>query len=138
MIQETRPISGLVPYLIAALVCDVAVQDPSTAKKNLIGIFDRINVGKFPSKRPMTIYIKLTDAQGDYQMEVKYVQVSNGKVLAGARGELHATNLLASSDLYISFPPLPIPNEGRYEFQIWANSMFLGSTFIDAVPRDRP
>ncbi len=137
MTQETRPISGLVPYLIAALVCDVAVQDPSTAKKNLIGIFDRINVSKFPTKHPMTVYIKLTDAQGDYQMEIKYVQVSTGKVLAAARGEMHATNLLASSDLYIEFRGLPIPNEGRYEFQIWANSMFLGSTFIDAVPQQR-
>jgi hypothetical protein len=124
--------------LVAALACDVAVPDPSTGKKNLIGIFDRVNVGKFPTTRPMSLYMKVTDADGDYKLEVRYVQVGSGKVLAQAEGELHSKNKLASIDLIIQFPPLPIPEEGRYEFQVWANSMFLGATFIDALPRLKP
>jgi len=79
--------------------------------------------------------MKLTDAEGYYKTQVRYVQVSSGKVLAEAEGELNARDRLASTDIYIEFPPLPIPKEGRYEFQAWANSVFLGSTFIDAVPR---
>jgi len=124
-----------VPVLVAALICDVAVADPSTGKKNLIGIFDRVNVGRFPTQRPFSLYVKVTDAEGYYRTQVRYVQVSTGRVLAEAQGELNATDRLASTDVYIQFPPLPIPEEGRYEFQIWANSVFLGATFIDAVPR---
>lgn len=123
---------------MAALVCDVAVADPSTGKKNLIGIFDRISVGEFPTQRPMSLYMKVTDAEGYYETEVRYVQVSSGQVLARAKGQLHSTDRLASASLYIQFPPLPIPKEGRYEFQVWANSMFLGTTFVDAVPRSQP
>jgi len=136
--QKQRPLSNVVPVLVAALVCDVAVADPSTGKKNLIGIFDKVYVGKFPTQRPMSLYMKVTDAEGDYETEVKYVQVGSGEVLARAEGKLHSPNRLASADLHIAFPPLPIPNEGRYEFQVWANSMFLGATFIDALPPPKP
>ena len=138
MTQEQRTLSNVVPVLVAALVCDVAVPDPSTGKKNLIGIFDRVYVGKFSTTRPMSLYMKVTDAEGDYELEARYVQISSGKVLARAEGELHSKNKLASIDLIVPFPPLLIPKEGRYEFQIWANSIFLGSTFIDAVPRSKP
>jgi len=138
MTQKQSSLSNVVPVLVAALVCDVAVPDPSTGKKNLIGIFDRVNVGKFPTERQMSLYMKVTDAEGDYDTEVRYLQVSSGKVLAKAEGKLHSENRLASIELIIKFPPLPIPEEGRYEFQVWANSMFLGATFIDALPRPKP
>ena len=138
MTQEKKTLSNVVPVIVAALVCDVAVADPSTGKKNLIGIFDRVNVGKFSTNRQISLYIKVTDAYGDYELEVRYVQVNSGKVLARAEGELHSNNKLASIDMIVPFPPLPIPEEGRYEFQVWANSIFLGSTFIDAVPRPKP
>jgi hypothetical protein len=137
-VQGKKTLSNVVPVLVAALVCDVAVTDPSTGKKNLIGIFDKINVGRFPTKRPVSLYVKVTDAEGYYQTEIRYVQVSSGKVLAKAEGELRSNDRLASIDQIINFPPLPISKEGRYEFQIWANSLFLGSTFIDALPRSKP
>lgn len=137
MPQNKKPLSKVVPLLIAALVCDVAVTDPGSAKQNLIGIFDRIFVGKFPTTRPMSVYIKLADANGFYELDVRFVQVGTGNILAGAKGTLQVRHRLVSADLHIPFPPLPIPTEGRYEFQIWANSMFLGSAFIDAIPRSK-
>lgn len=137
MAPEKKQLSKVVPVLIAALVCDIAAADPSTGKKNLIGIFDRLNVGSFPTGRPMSVYIKVTDAEGDYELELKFVQVSTGRVIAGAEGALHSNNRLASVDMLVHFPPLPIPEAGRYEFQIWANNMFLGSAFLDAVPQEK-
>lgn len=135
MTQNKKTLSNVVPVLVAAIVCDVAVADPSTGKKNLIGIFDRIHIGKFPTSRPMSLYVKITDADGYYKTEVRYVQVNSGKIMAEAQGELRAKNKLASPEILIHFPPLPIPEQGRYEFQIWANKMFLGTAFIDAIPR---
>jgi hypothetical protein len=131
--EAKKTLSQIVPVLIAALVSDVAVSDRSTGKISLIGIFDRIFVGKFPTERPLSLYMKLTDAEGHYEIDIKYIQLKTSKVLAGLKGEFDFRDRLASSDLHISFPPLPIPEEGRYEFQIWANSVFLGSAFIDAV-----
>lgn len=130
--------SQVVPLLVAAIVCDAAVTDPSTNKKNLIGIFDRINVGTFPTQRPMSLYLKVADAEGHYEFQIRFVQVSTGRVLARADGEVEATDRLKSTDLHMNFPPLPIPEPGRYEFQIWANAMFLGQAFIDAILRVAP
>jgi Family of unknown function (DUF6941) len=135
---ENPALSQVVPLLVAALVCDVAVADPSTGKKNLIGIFDRIQVGQFPTQRAASLYIKLTDAEGSYKIEVRYVEANSGRQLAAAEGELQIHDRRFSVDLYMPFPPLPIPHEGRYEFQIWANSMFLGSAFIDAFQPPAP
>ena len=120
---------------MAVLVCDAAVLDPSTGKKSLIGIFDMVNAAKFPTQRAISLYFKVVDAEGFYEFTVRYVQVDSGKALAQAVGELIANDRLIPSDLYLSFPPLPMPAIGRYEFQIWANSMFLGSTSIRAVQR---
>ena len=130
---EDQPLSEVVPLLVAALVCDVAVADPSTGKKNLIGVFDQIRVEEFPAARPVSLYFKIADAQGRYDFDVRYVQADTDEILARAEGKMFASDRLASSDLYLPFPPLSIPNPGRYEFQIWANTMFLGSTFIDAI-----
>lgn len=135
MTQEEKKLSNVIPVLIAALVCDVATTDPSTRKKSLIGIFDRITVGKFPTTRPVSVYTKMTDAEGEYKLEMRYIQTDTGKQLAGADGELRSKDRLASIDMVIHFPPLPFPKPGRYEFQIWANNIFLGSTFIDAILR---
>lgn len=46
LVEGNHPLSPIIPVLVAMLVCDVAVADPSTGKKNLIGIFNRVNVGK--------------------------------------------------------------------------------------------
>ena len=134
MTEDLTP-SRVVPLLVAALVCDSAVVDPTTGKKSLIGVFDTIHIGKFPTQRPISLYFKVADAEGYYKLEVRYIRVGTGEILAQAEGEMMATDRLTSTDLHHPFPPLPIPAEDRYEFQIWANSMYLGSTSVRAVQR---
>ena len=130
---DEQPLSEVVPLLVAALMCDAAVEDPSTGKKSLIGVFDLVHVKEFPTQRPISLYFKIADAEGFYKLDVRYVKVNTGDVLAQAEGKLTANDRLASSDLHLPFPPLPLPEIGMYEFQIWANSMFLGATSMRAV-----
>ena len=136
MVENTeQQKSRVVPLLVAALICDVAVADPSTGKKNLIGIFDRVEVGAFPTQRAMSLYFKLADAEGSYDIAVKYIERKSNSEIAVAKTTLQVWDRLSSTDLYIPFPPLPIPRKGRYEFQIWANAVFLGTAFLDAAFR---
>jgi len=44
---EERPLSKLVPVLLAIITCDTAVVDPGTGKKSLIGI-STVFSGLFP------------------------------------------------------------------------------------------
>lgn len=131
--DEPKHLNQAKPVLIAALVCDVAVKDPTTGKISLIGIFDKIHVKQFPAKRPVSLYAKLTEAEGSYQFQAKYVYSNTGETLAEAKGEFTAKDKLGTVELQLQYPPLPIPGEGRYDFQIWVNGQFLGQTFIDAA-----
>lgn len=134
MAPDERP-SDIVPVLMAMLVCDTAAVDPSTGKKSLVGIFDRVWVAEFPTQRAVTIYAKLTDAQGYYRFKVRYVQTGTGQTLAEVQGDAQVADRLVSPDFVLQTPPLPIPEAGRYEFQLWMNEIFVGSTFIDAAAR---
>ena len=130
---EEQPLSQVVPLLVAALVCDVAVADPNTGKKNLIGVFDRVNARTFPIEQSFSVYFKFTDAEGRYVFDVRYVQVKTNQLLAEVKEQIIVSDRRASSAIHMVPVPLPVPEEGRYEFQIWANDKFLGSTFFDAV-----
>lgn len=103
---------------MAALVCDGAVTDPTTGKKTLVGIFNRVNVQTFPTQLRMAIYMKLTDAEGPYKIEVRYVQTNSGQELGRAEGRVEFASRLGSFDFFITLPPVEIPSDGRYEFQV--------------------
>ena len=132
MEQQKTP-SNVIPFLVAALICDVAVEDPSTSKKNLIGIFDYAEADGFPTSRSMSLYIKMTDGEGYYPIEIDYVLVNTGEVLGQATDEIEIENRTDSIDFYITFQQVPMPRTGRYEFRIKASGMFLGSAFIDVA-----
>ena len=114
---EDLPLSEVAPLLGAALVCDVAVSDPSTGKKSLIGIFDHVRVAKFPTTRRVSLYFKIADAQGRYDFDVRYVRADTGEVLARAEGKVVARDRLSSTDLHLAFPrsrsPLPEGTSSR-------------------------
>lgn len=133
--ERDRIPSNITPFLVAALICDVAVEDPGTGKKNLIGIFDHVEAAAFPTARPMSLYLKMTDGEGYYPIEIDYVFVNTGELLGQVAGEIEIRDRTDSVDLCISLPPAPIPQPGRYEFRIKASGMFLGNTFIDVVER---
>ena len=132
MTEEQRSVSNIVPVLVAVLICDVAAQDPGTGKKNLIGIFDILHTKSFPTQRPMSIYVKLADAQGKYGIEVRLVHRETNDVLAELEGEIEVNSRLSSVDFFFPTPPLAFPREGRYEFQVWANRVYLGAATMDA------
>ena len=129
--MEQKTPSQITPFLVAALVCDVAAEDPNTGKENLIGIFDHVMAGSFPTERRMSLYIKLTDAEGYYPLEVEYVYVNDNTVLDKVNGEFEVKDRTISVECVMHSLPLPIPHPGRYEFRIKASGMFLGNAFID-------
>ena len=131
MTQNVEEPSQIVPLLVAAVICDAAVEDPSTKKKTLVGIFDRILVRKFPTQRPLSLYMKIADALGRYAMQVKVVNASTGQPLMDIDGDLVVRDKLRSTEFLVPIPAMPVPTEGRYEFQVWFNGMYVGQTFLD-------
>ena len=139
MTNEKQKLSKVVPYLLAILVCDSGTVDLNSGKKTLVGIFDRVWAKRFPTSRWLSVYFKLSDAQGDYQFKVQYAQVKSGNILAEVQMQdaLTIKSRLDIFDLLISYPKaLPIPEAGQYEFRLYANDMFLGRIAVNAVLRE--
>jgi hypothetical protein len=136
MAERSEAKSNIPPLLVAALVCDVAAIDPSSRKPTLVGVFDRLQVRRFPASRSMTVYFKVTDAEGLYEMRVKFVRVGNEQGLAEAMGEIRAEDRLSSYGMTVPFPPLPFESPGPYEFQIWLNEMYLGGASLMVQAQD--
>jgi hypothetical protein len=132
--DSEQQLSQIRPVLTGPVLCDLAARDPASGKWNLIGIFNQVSAAHFPTQRPLSVYLKLSDASGLYDLEIRFVRVSTGEKLAQATARMTITDRLASQDVGVSFPRIPIPAEGKYEFQIWANSMHLGASIFNAMP----
>lgn len=118
-----------VPKANAMLICDYVITEHETGKKSLIGIFETINAGQFPViHHAMSVYVKLTDANGSYRFQLDLVDLQNDQVLTKCEipNELKISNPLKSSELVFNLHGLKFPHPGEYEFRIFANDRIFG------------
>ena len=121
------------PVLIAFLVCDQIIEDASTGKKTIVGVFDRIASANFPaSHAPSSLYVKLIDCEGDYEVKVEFAQVSTQTILLEWAGTSSSQSRHEYTELVLSWPPLPLPELGEYEFRLWMDSKFVGNVRFKA------
>ena len=121
------------PVLIAFLVCDQIIEDAPTGKKTIVGVFDRITSANFPaSHAPSSLYVKLIDCEGDYEVKIEFAQVSTQAIQLEWTGTCSSQNRHEYTELVLSWPPLPLPDPGEYEFRLWMNSKFVGNVRFKA------
>ena len=108
------------PDAKAMLLCDQTITDAHTGKPSLIGIFDRIGTNQFPCAVPISIFLKMTDAQGEYTFRFELIRNNDGQAIAGGQlpgpvvvgDRLAEFNLVWNMDVQFTEP-------GQYEFQIY-------------------
>jgi len=127
--------SGTIPYSLAMLLCDQVIVDERSKKKTLVGLFDIIYSKSFPTKHPsLSIYTRLTDAEGQYNFRMDYVQVKTDKLLGRAdMPPIDVTDRLKINELVMQFPPIDIPEQGEYEFRLWANERYISRVKFTAL-----
>lgn len=126
--------NAVVPYIKAILLCDQVIVDGATQKKTLVGLFDRVNYLSLPVQQELTLFAKLTDAEGYYQFRVEYVHVSTDRVIANlGMGNASITDRLSGFDLIFRFP-VQIEEQGLYELRLFANDVYLARATFEAIP----
>lgn len=126
--------SGRPPYPFAILLCDDVARSPD-GKNTLIGVFDTVFAVQFPAVHPkLTFWAKLADGGGTYHVRIQYVDVSENKVLMNIDGNepLRWAESEAMSEITFQIGGLPIAHEGRYEFRLFLNDMFVGHVTLYA------
>ena len=117
------------PKINAMLICDYVITEQGTKKKSLIGVFENINARKFPCMHhALSVYVKLTEAQGDYQFRLEMVDLKTD-TMAG-KGQLpnavHIDNPLATHEIVFNLKGLKFQHPGDYEFRMFANDHIFG------------
>ncbi len=94
----------------------------------MIGIFDRIHSRGFPFVHPaLALYIKLSDAEGDYGIKIEFTN-DGGKKLGIFEGlKLNVPSKLDTPDFGIQTRNLTIPAPGKYNFDLYFNDQYCES-----------
>ena len=127
-----------VPSVLAVLICDSVIIDSQTKKQSVIGIFDQVHSPNAPFFQRLGFYARITDAEGEYKFTIRVVYLGDEEeVVGGLETETAvASDRLGILNLALNLPPLPFPKFGRYEFQLFANEVFIGRAVLTAVKQE--
>ncbi len=111
------------PVIKSFLIADSVIQEKGSNKWSAIGIFDRIYTHNFPFLHANTaLYIKLADAEGEYELKIEFVD-SSGRKLGIFEGiKLKVLSKLDTPDFGIKTQNLFIPASGKYHFDLYFNN----------------
>jgi hypothetical protein len=128
-----------IPSVLAILLCDWIIIEQGTGKKTLVGMFDSLQAAAFPTVRSMGFYARMTDLEGHYHFEVRVVRLEGNKeeTMGGALAEFKAADRLAILEMALNLPPFQFPAPGRYEFQLFADDVYIGRAVLN-VDQPRP
>lgn len=122
-----------VPTVLALLLCDQVIIDAQTKKKSLIGVFDNINWFGNPAPATLAVYAKLKDAQGTYNFNIRVVSLKDESVLTNIEIKgVAIPNPLQSVELAFNMVGLQFREPGKYEFQLYANDVYLSRVTVEA------
>jgi hypothetical protein len=124
-----------VPSVLAVLVCDSVIIDSQTGKQTVVGIFDDVHSPNAPFSQRLGFYARMTDAEGEYKFTVRVVYLGDEEKVVGGleTGTVIARARLGNLNLALNLPPVPFPEFGRYEFQLFANGVFIGRAVVNAL-----
>ena len=117
----------------AFLLCDSVVQDALTGKTSVNGIFDNISSKTFPAVHPSCfIFFRIIcDSPGDHSVVINVVAPSGiREQMPTISIRVGPTNLAKG---IVQIQGLPLPVEGRYEFELLFDGQRLAGYMLDAI-----
>jgi hypothetical protein len=128
-VAESSPI----PTLLAFIVCDTVIQDAATQKRTLVGVFDQVQSPSAPFPlNSLGLYAKLVEGSGSYEIRVRLVNLKDESPVMEIKAAAQWNNADVPMELGFNFAGIPIGKFGVYEFQLYANDVFLGRALLTA------
>ena len=122
-----------IPSVLAMLLCDQIIIDAQTQKKSLIGIFDKFNAVVFPAAANIAVYAKLADAEGQYKFKIRVVRLSDESLIGDVSADGTVQTRLEPADMAVYLMGFTVPDPGKYEFQLFANDVYLTRITMEAI-----
>lgn len=133
--SENSPI----PTLLAFLVCETVIHDAETQKKTLVGIFDRVLSPTAPVQiGALGLYAKLVEGSGKYTFRIRMVNLKDESQVMDMSTPANWTVPEAPLEFGVNIRGLPIQAFGTYEFQLYANEVYLGRAVFNVEKLQLP
>jgi hypothetical protein len=138
------------PVLQALLLADKIYEDSATKKKIVAGIFNRLL--SIPGKQSQrtkdqagnqilrvsggmhpgspSAYFSITDFQGAAPFLLRYVDLTDSKVLLQIGLQISCKNPLETIEVVVPMPVLPTPHKGVYALELLCENEPLGSVRV--------
>ncbi len=131
------------PKANAMLICDYVITERGTNKKSLIGVFENIGAATFPCTHfAMSVYIKLTDAQGGYHFRLELIDLQSDTVIGKSEmpEEVRVPSPLDAHELVFNLRGVRFMHAGNYEFRIFSNDRIFGQKklVVEQIDANRP
>ena len=121
-----------IPSVVVMLVCDQVIVEQGTGKKSLIGVFEQINSFFYPTQTKLAIYAKLADVDGHYDFLIRLVNLKDETKVAELKAEANLVRT-APAEFAINIAGIVVPEPGKYEFQLYANEVYLHRVTMNAT-----
>jgi hypothetical protein len=119
----------VLPLLKALILADHVYIDRTTGKKVIAGTFNHLFGREFPtvSRGRKHFFASLTDVHGPVRLSARMVSLEeNETLLSVGPFEVEGEDPLDTVELVVELPPLPMPREGVYVFEILSGENVLG------------
>lgn len=115
------------------------IHDAETQKKTLVGVFDRLLSVSVPvGIACVGLYAKLVEGSGEYAVKIRLVSLKDESTLLEVTTPVNWQIPDAPVEFGANFRGLQIPEFGDYEFQLFANDVYLGRAVITVVKMTLP
>lgn len=128
--------SASVPSVMAMLICDQIINEQGTNKKSLMGVFQQVNAPGFPVMVPrMAVYVRLADVMENTVFKLRIVKLTgfDESLIAEAPLEIVIQDPTKPAELGFQMLNFVFPEAGKYEFQLYAEDIYLQRVTMDAV-----
>jgi hypothetical protein len=115
--DDSGPIQGCKPNVVAMVICDMVLRDERTKNVSLIGLFNQIHGVRLPMMHDrMFVFLSLIDGHGRQPFSLQ-CKAPNEIVIFETRGEVVFNDPLEVTDAYVEIRGLVLPTEGLYTFE---------------------
>lgn len=122
------------PLLKAFVLADHVYTDALTAKRVVAGTFNTVSVKSFPGvHKKADAFILITECSGKTLIQLRFVRLRDNQLLMeSGEIQIESDDELAVLDLAIAIPAIPLPEEGGYCFECYANGSLIGNVRLTA------
>jgi hypothetical protein len=110
----------------AILMCDQVIEDVSTHKKTLVGIFSVIFSEVFPCMHPhLSLFVALHNGRGKMTISLKMRRIGDVEPIFFIDGKVPFNNPTEVVELVYNLNRIPFQEPGTHAFEIYAEEQMI-------------